>query len=128
MVEENGLEFFNVGGHPEELMMFMVENAGLLPGFKTIRSGRIKRHRQDMGEIIDGRWRSCFETGDGVHEGQFLNNSATNGADYLTAPFVADAIIASPPSLAHIHCAEKMGIPLTIIFTSVLIKTAIETL
>jgi hypothetical protein len=24
-------------------------------------------------------------------------------------PFVADAIIANPPSFAHFHCAEKLG-------------------
>jgi sterol 3beta-glucosyltransferase len=32
-------------------------------------------------------------------------------------PFVADAIIANPPSFAHIHCAEKLRIPLHIMFT-----------
>ncbi|TQS37115.1 hypothetical protein Golomagni_02421 [Golovinomyces magnicellulatus] len=33
------------------------------------------------------------------------------------APFIADAIIANPPSFAHIHCAEKLGIPLHLMFT-----------
>jgi UDP:flavonoid glycosyltransferase YjiC (YdhE family) len=32
-------------------------------------------------------------------------------------PFVADCIIANPPSFAHIHCAEKLGIPLHVMFT-----------
>ena len=32
-------------------------------------------------------------------------------------PFVADAIIANPPSFAHIHCAEALGIPLHLMFT-----------
>ena len=32
-------------------------------------------------------------------------------------PFVADAIIANPPSFAHIHCAERLGIPLHLMFT-----------
>jgi hypothetical protein len=27
-------------------------------------------------------------------------------------PFVADAIIANPPSFAHVHIAERLGIPL----------------
>jgi len=31
--------------------------------------------------------------------------------------FVADAIIANPPSYGHIHCAEKLGIPLHMMFT-----------
>ncbi|GFF59046.1 sterol 3-beta-glucosyltransferase [Aspergillus udagawae] len=117
MVEESGLEFFNIGGNPQELMMFMVKNAGLLPGFETIRSGAIQQHRRDMGDIISGCWRSCVETGDGTQGHEAPSDSATDGADHLTAPFVADAIVANPPSLAHIHCAEKLGIPLTIMFT-----------
>ena len=32
-------------------------------------------------------------------------------------PFVADAIIANPPSFAHVHCAERLGIPLHLMFT-----------
>jgi hypothetical protein len=32
-------------------------------------------------------------------------------------PFVADAIIANPPSFAHIHIAERLGIPLHCFFT-----------
>ena len=31
--------------------------------------------------------------------------------------FLADAIIANPPSMAHIHCAEKLSIPLHMVFT-----------
>jgi hypothetical protein len=31
--------------------------------------------------------------------------------------FVADAIIANPPSFAHVHIAEKLGIPLHMMFT-----------
>lgn len=33
------------------------------------------------------------------------------------APFIADAIIANPPSFAHIHIAERLGVPLHIMFT-----------
>ena len=32
-------------------------------------------------------------------------------------PFVADAIIANPPSFAHIHLAERLGVPLHMMFT-----------
>jgi UDP:flavonoid glycosyltransferase YjiC (YdhE family) len=32
-------------------------------------------------------------------------------------PFVADVIIANPPSFAHIHCAEALGIPVHLMFT-----------
>ncbi|ESU10745.1 hypothetical protein FGSG_12643 [Fusarium graminearum PH-1] len=32
-------------------------------------------------------------------------------------PFVADAIIANPPSFAHVHCAQALGIPVHLMFT-----------
>lgn len=35
-VEENGLEFFNIGGDPAQLMAFMVKNPGLMPGLYGI--------------------------------------------------------------------------------------------
>ena len=47
-----------------------------------------------MYEMIEGCWKSCVE-GD----------------------FIADAIIANPPSFAHVHCAERLNIPVRIVFT-----------
>lgn len=118
-VKENGLEYFDIGGHPQDLMTYMVRNTGLLPQFKAIRSGDIKRHRRDIGDIIFGCWRSCFETGEGTQLHQIPENSVNGVVGCRQRPFVADVIIANPPSFAHIHCAEKLGIPLTIMFTSV---------
>jgi hypothetical protein len=59
-----------------------------------------------VAEYIQGCWRSCHKTGDGLTDD-----------DLSQRPFVADCIIANPPSFAHIHCAEKLGIPLHIMFT-----------
>jgi hypothetical protein len=39
--------------------------------------------------------------------------------EQLKKPFVADAIIANPPAFGHVHCAEKLGIPLHMMFTYV---------
>jgi hypothetical protein len=122
-VEENGLEFFSIGGDPAELMAFMVKNPGLMPGFDTLRSGDIGKRRRGIAEMLGGCWRSCFESGDGtgvpvsrhtVEEWMAESNSVEGDAH---KPFVADAIIANPPSFAHVHCAEKLGIPLHIMFT-----------
>lgn len=111
------LEFFNIGGDPAELMAFMVKNPGLLPNIRTIRSGAIQKRRREMKEVFDGCWRSCFEMGDGTHLHQIKEDPWGDTPDYRRRPFVADVIIANPPSLAHIHCAERLGIPLHIIFT-----------
>lgn len=116
-VLDGGLEFFNIGGDPAELMAFMVKNPGLLPNVSTIRSGAIQKRRRDMRQIIYGCWRSCHEIGDGTQLHQIKEDPWSDVVDFRRRPFVADAIIANPPSLAHIHCAQRMGIPLHIMFT-----------
>jgi hypothetical protein len=116
-VNDSGLEFFDIGGDPAELMAFMVKNPGLIPDLKTIRSGAIQKRRREMNQIIHGCWKSCFETGDGTHLHQIKEDPWGDSVDYRRRSFVADAIIANPPSLAHIHCAQRLGIPLHIMFT-----------
>ncbi|ROV88824.1 hypothetical protein VSDG_08998 [Cytospora chrysosperma] len=123
-VEENGLEFFCIGGDPAELMAFMVKNPGLMPGIDALKSGEITRRRKGIEQIVLGCWRSCMEAGDGLGPPPATDQSSdpiegdySLSGDPANKPFVADAIIANPPSFAHIHIAEKMGIPLHMMFT-----------
>ncbi|RAR07338.1 glycosyltransferase family 1 protein [Stemphylium lycopersici] len=111
-VESNGVEFFSIGGDPEALMAYMVKNPGLLPNMQSIKAGDIGKRRKEMAEMMEGTWRSCIEAGDGMGE----RMSALN-VDVPEDLFIADAIIANPPSMGHIHCAEKLGIPLHMVFT-----------
>ncbi|RSL60764.1 hypothetical protein CEP54_006591 [Fusarium duplospermum] len=113
-VQENGLEFFSIGGDPSRLMAFMVKNPGLVPGFRSLMGGEVSQRRRDVSEYIQGCWRSCYKAGDGM---DFDETSEPSDNDPAARPFVADCIIANPPSFAHIHCAEKLGIPLHIMFT-----------
>ena len=108
-VEEQDLEFFSIGGDPAELMAFMVKNPGLIPGVDAIRTGEIGKRRVAMAEMIEGCWRSCIEAGDGM--------TTIPEGEHQPKPFVAHAIIANPPSFAHIHCAERLQIPVHIMFT-----------
>lgn len=78
----------------------MVKNPGLIPSMKSLREGDIQRKREMIASILDGCWKSCIEP-----------NLKTQ------RPFVADAIIANPPSFAHVHCAQALGIPLHLMFT-----------
>lgn len=135
-------EFFSVGGNPQELMAFMVKNPGLLPSLETIKGGEVARRRKEMGVMFEGFWRSCVEPSKCtlVEESDMIEEQARGGLESAkdtrsdntkkgklksadirrlpgTIPFIADAIIANPPSLAHIHCAEKLGIPLHLMFT-----------
>lgn len=123
-VEDNGLEFFSIGGDPAELMAFMVKHPGLMPGLDALKSGEISRRRKGVQEMLIGCWRSCIEAGNGLgpppkahSANQPWDPSSGVPGDPNQEPFVADAIIANPPSFAHIHVAEKMGIPLHIMFT-----------
>lgn len=111
-VEENGIEFFSIGGDPSELMAYMVRNPGLLPSRESVKAGDIGKRRKEMWEIMNGAWRSCIEAGDGLGR-RFRAVDVPDVKDL----FMADAIIANPPSMAHIHCAEKLGIPLHMVFT-----------
>ena len=72
----------------------MVRNPSLIPSIKTLESGEIGRRRKMSYEMIEGCWKSCIEN-----------------------DFIADAIIANPPSFAHVHCAERLCIPVWIVFT-----------
>ena len=66
----------------------------------TIRAGDIAKKRKMICEMLEGCWQSCIQP-----------DLETN------TPFIAQAIIANPPSFAHVHCAQVLGIPVHIMFT-----------
>ncbi|KAK5108673.1 hypothetical protein LTR62_008078 [Meristemomyces frigidus] len=109
--KENGLEFFSVGGDPAELMAFMVKNPGMVPTLETIRENEIHKRRESMAVMFEGFWRACIRVSDDERDREDL---VVLGDE---RPFVADAIIANPPSMAHVHIAEKLGVPLHMMFT-----------
>lgn len=78
----------------------MVRNPRLVPGFDSLRNGDVLRNRRMITEIMNGCWKACIDPGPAE---EFA--------------FVTDAIIANPPSYAHIHCAERLSVPLHIMFT-----------
>lgn len=86
----------------------MVKNPGLIPGIKSIKAGDIAKRQKGMAEIMQACWRSCADLTEIEDE---------QPPKRRTRAFVAHAIIANPPSFAHIHCAEKLGIPLHLMFT-----------
>lgn len=121
-VEENGLEFFSIGGDPNSLMAYMVKNPGLFPGKESWKSGDVGKRRAEFAVILEGCWRSCIEAGNGMEdsdEKHIASEDVESRNEEADRCFIADAIIANPPSYGHIHCAEKLGIPLHIMFTLV---------
>ncbi|KDN42537.1 hypothetical protein RSAG8_06680, partial [Rhizoctonia solani AG-8 WAC10335] len=102
LVKDAGLLFFNIGGDPHELMSYMVRNPGLIPGFGSVMNGDIGKKQAMVAEMLDRCYLSCYKADEGT--------PGERG-------FVADAIISNPPTFAHIHCAEALGIPLLLSFT-----------
>ncbi|CAH0027346.1 unnamed protein product [Clonostachys rhizophaga] len=99
-IRASNLEYYPIGGDPAALMAYMVKNPGLIPNMESLTAGEIQQKRYMVQEMLENFWRSCIEP------------------DTLTGrPFVADAIIANPPSFAHIHCAQALGIPVHLMFT-----------
>ncbi|CAM4955396.1 unnamed protein product [Rotaria socialis] len=99
-VRENGIEFYPLAGDPADLMSFMVKNAGIVPSISSIVAGDITKHRRIIADILASTWKACVEDD-----------------DETDVSFVAEAIIANPPSFGHIHCAQKLQIPLHMVFT-----------
>ena len=99
LVRSHGLDFFSIGGDPNELMSYMVRNPGLLPSMEAFKDGDVARQRAQLHTMLSGCWQACFESKESER------------------PFVADVIVANPPAFAHVHCAEKLGVPLHVVFT-----------
>ncbi len=99
-VRQHHLEFFPLDGDPADIMSLMVKNSGALPTVNTIRSGHLLDGRRMIIDILESTWLACI-TDD----------------DETGVPFRAEAIIANPVSYGHVHCAQKLGIPLHMVFT-----------
>jgi hypothetical protein len=78
----------------------MVRNPGIIPSLESMRQGAVGKKRRMIEEMLDGCWNACI-----------LPDPLSN------EPFVANAIIANPPSFAHVHCAQALGVPAHIMFT-----------
>jgi hypothetical protein len=115
LVETNNLEFFSIGGDPQELMAFMVRSSGLLPSLDILRRGDVAKHRKMVACIMEGCWRACIEEGDGMCDVEQRGKGKRGTAQ--EASFVADMIVANPPSFAHVHCGQKLGVPVHLMFT-----------
>lgn len=118
-VLDNGLEFFSIGGDPEKLMSYMVRNPGVLPSLESMKAGDVGARRSEIDEMLTGCWRACTEAGNGIDPIFLPKASELNSTTILKMPepFVADAIISNPPAYANIHIAEKLAVPLHMMFT-----------
>ncbi|GAB9468220.1 Sterol 3-beta, partial [Globisporangium polare] len=105
-VTEHGVEFYPLGGDPKELAAYMVKTGGhLIPlNFEAIQKD-VPRNLQMIEEILHSTWPAVSAADpDGL------------GPGIPGLPFEAQAIISNPVTYGHIHVAERLGVPLHIMF------------
>lgn len=105
LVERAGMEFYSVGGNPTEFARAFTENPNIL---QSVSNGSLSDMRNRFQTMLDSYWSSSF---DNVTQGYSGEKAEKLGQ----CPFVADSIISNTPTLAHVHCAEKLGIPLLLV-------------
>ncbi|OWZ16746.1 LOW QUALITY PROTEIN: hypothetical protein PHMEG_0009411 [Phytophthora megakarya] len=101
-----GIEFYPLGGDPKELAAYMVKTGGnLIPmKIKTLTED-VPRNMQMINEIVFSTWPAVSEP-----------DPDGDGPGIPGPPFRAQAIIANPVSYGHVHVAERLGVPLHIMF------------
>ncbi|KAG3211714.1 hypothetical protein PC129_g17315 [Phytophthora cactorum] len=105
-VMSHGVEFYPLGGDPKELAAYMVKTGGhLIPTKIETLTKDVPRNREMINEIVLSTWPAVSDA-----------DPDGGGPGVPGPPFRAQAIIANPVSYGHIHVAERLGVPLHIMF------------
>ncbi|KAE8908575.1 Sterol 3-beta-glucosyltransferase [Phytophthora fragariae] len=105
-VMSHDVEFYPLGGDPKELAAYMVKTGGhLIPTKIETLTKDVPRNRTMINEIVLSTWPAVSEA-----------DPDGGGPGVPGPPFRAQAIIANPVSYGHIHVAERLGVPLHIMF------------
>lgn len=107
LVERGGFEFYSVGGSPETFAKALTKKPDIL--LSAIK-GELGSFRRSFNLMIERYWGASIE----------CRNNAEKRSQ---RPFLADTIVSSLPTLAHIHCAEKLQVPLVLVSVQPLLPT-----
>ena len=111
LVTGSGHEFYPLAGDPKLLAAwaadFSCRPQALLKSAVEVEASQRKLAMQR--DICFSTWPAC---------------TAADPADPTARPFHADAIIANPPCHGHIHVAEKLGVPLHLMFPQPWVPTS----
>jgi len=98
LVLSHHIEHYPLAGDPKQLSAWMVQSGGTIKGEAT--NVNVAKLRM-LKAIVHSLWPAV---------------SAPDPYDMDGTPFVADAIIANPPTFGHIHVAEALAVPLHMMF------------
>ncbi|TMW59530.1 hypothetical protein Poli38472_004599 [Pythium oligandrum] len=105
-VMEHGVEFYPLGGDPKELAAYMVKTGGsIIPLKIDTLVHDVPRNVKMVEEILNSTWPAVSAA-----------DPDANGEGIPGKPFRANAIISNPVTYGHIHVAERLGVPLHIMF------------
>lgn len=106
VVMSHGVEFYPLAGDPKELSAYMVKTGGhLIPLNLEAIQKDVPRNMQMIEEILYSTWPAVSEA-----------DPDGGGPGIPGKPFRAQAIISNPVTYGHIHVAERLGVPLHIMF------------
>lgn len=94
-VTSQNIEFYPMAGDPKQLSAWMVLTGGSVWG-EAMNPSLIPEKSKMIVEILHSTWPAA---------------TAADPQDPQARPFVADAIIANPPVIGHVHVAEALGVP-----------------
>ncbi|OQD60735.1 hypothetical protein PENPOL_c021G04252 [Penicillium polonicum] len=99
LVHRAGLEFFSISSDPEHPIA--AKDSALIPDSSSLNKHQVLKNKKVLLNTLKECWNAC-----------------THPGSHKDKPFMADAIIATPLAHAHIHCAERLSIPLHIMSNS----------
>jgi hypothetical protein len=117
-VTSRSIEFYPLAGDPKLLSQWTVQSGGNLMGEiqQGVQEPSVLAAKDAMVKSI---CKSCWGAVTGVDPYLEIFEDAYQAK----TPFVADAVIANPPCMGHIHVCEALGIPLHIMFPQVCLLT-----
>lgn len=120
LVEKHRFQFYDIGGSPDEFSRVLGQNPNVLSSIPSLRRSLCKTFQRFWQASID----SHAECSNSTSMTSTSHQKAAVEAREDIRPFVADIIVSSPASNAHVHAAEMLKVPLVLVSLQPALPTA----